>query len=163
MKTKAIRLKNCNHCKKEFVYSRTDQKFCCVSCRSASFSMRKRAGTVKPLRGIAAAPPQINVPSIPKNEPPKPDYTELIKQDLSNKDLLKIAGIAALVPLSIELIKTYKGVNDKDQMIILKKIHDDQITMNNNIIAIYKLIAQQSKEDKKADWPNNHISGMLGN
>lgn len=91
------------------------------------------------------------------------DYTMLQKEKSVGNNFLKTAGISFIAPLTIEITKTLRGINDKDQMVILKKIHDDQISINNNIIAIYKLIAQQSKEDKKADWPNNHISGILGN
>ena len=124
MKSKNIILKNCLHCKQEFAVSRSDQKFCCTSHRSANFAMRKRSNLIKPLAGIKSQIPE----------------TIIIKEEPVKNHFLKDVASSSIPVALNEAIKTLRGINDNDQMKLLKGIKDGQIILmeaimfNNNLI-----------------------------
>ena len=124
MKSKNIILKNCLHCKEEFVVARSDQKFCSTSHRSANFAMLKRSNLIKPLAGIKTLMPEMVI----------------IKDEPAKNQFLKDVGSSSIPVALNEAIKTMRGINDNDQMKLLVEIKNNQvrllyeISLNNNLI-----------------------------
>lgn len=115
--------------------SRSDQKFCSTSHRSANFAMRKRSNLIKPMAGIKAPTPE----------------TIIIKEEPSKNHFLKDVASSS-IPIAInELHKSYRGVNDGDQMKLLNEIKNNQIKLMNEISLNNNLIKALNDQFKAAN------------
>jgi len=107
--------------------------------------MRKRAGTVKPLRGIVL------------------QYysdTNVSKEQPSDYSFGKNLGATALVIAANELQKSIRGVNDKSQMELLKTIRDDQKRLITLVLAQGEVLKKLSTPPEPTNY---HIGSLLGN
>ena len=95
MKNKYNRVGTCLHCTKEFLLTRSDKKFCTVTCRSASHQMNTR-----------------------KTHNVKAGAVTLTKD---NKDHIADVGKASLAPLVIEGIKKLRGHANSDILYEIKQ------------------------------------------
>ena len=137
MKTKTIRKGVCKHCLEEFIIQTSTQKFCCASHRVANFAMNKRATTQKLPRNIEQAP--LTGVSTP------PELGGVAS-------FLKDVGSATAGGLIIDRVKSLRGINDNDQMKFLKRIEQNQIRFQMEVLLKFACLEEAIRKNNSTKF-----------